>query len=230
MGVMQVKLIDHTKYVCKYGLYHDKPCVDNEPSSNNGWIYTAYAKALGLKTGNYFYLYNSCFSDRGNFIINRLPKKTKPPISRDEIIGMVSLKTTIDDVLWYSDFNMYRLNLKNVSYFDSLKALWIIRNEHRNYMWENKIYPAYKLAFKLMPHDVYYIKKYNRVKQSFFEWGMFQLYAFSTILQNNVSAKNVLWLQLKDLNSIFWIKFLNQKKNFLEYFGKEHVFNRDNTH
>ena len=33
-------------YTDKYGRYHDKPTDGVNPSSNNGWIYTAYAKYL----------------------------------------------------------------------------------------------------------------------------------------------------------------------------------------
>jgi len=220
-------------YICKYELYHDKPCKEDyspfEPSSNNGWIYTAYAQALGhltASTRHYQKLYDACLEFTSNsFYIDRLPNKTEPPISRDEAIGMHYLRTPIFIKLHQQDFYLCYSGIANsVSWIDSIKALWKIRNEHRNFVWQNEVFDAYKLAFKLMPHDVYYFKKSFGFSTNITESILFNLYAFSTIVQNNISARNVLWLQLKDLNSKFWIKFINQPKNFKKYFGDNHPF------
>lgn len=221
--------MENNSFICKHGLFHDKPVFDGEPSSNNGWIYTAYAKALGhiLPQGTHYdNLFLMCQVKRGDFIANRLPNKTEPPISRDEVIGMAALHTNVIMSLWLTDFSMTRRCVDRISWWKSLKALWKIRNEHRNYVWENKVYDGYKIAFKLMPHDVFYIKNEYGIKPKFYEWLLFQLYALSTILQNNISAKNVLWLQLYNMHSIFWIRFINQPKNFKKYFGTTHIFTR----
>lgn len=213
-------------YVCKYGGYHDKPVKNREPSSNNLWIYTAYAHKLGLKTTRHRLqnTLNSCARDDvSDFFINRLPNKPAPVISRDEIIGMISLGF---NPLKYG-YNMYKgFKPTRSQYLKAIIGLHRIRKEHRNYFWENNITEVYPLAMRLMPHDQYYVTKMLTVyDKSHFRWVMFQLYALSTIVQNNISAKNVLWLQLKDLDSKFWIKFVDREKNFIEYFGAEHVFN-----
>lgn len=219
-------------YICKYGLYHDKPVKDGEPSSNNGWIYTAYAKALGFPLPiniDYDSLFMDCKTEESsNFIRNRLPKKEEPPVSRDEIIGMHVMANDVCFLLGnlYSWYLVKRV-WEKYSIIQSIKALWKIRKKHRNYVWKNKVYPAYKLAFKLMPHDRYFIKSTSmHFRSNLYEWCMFQLYAFSTIVQRNISAKNILWLQLEMLNSIFWIRFINQPKNFKKYFPADHPFNR----
>ena len=213
-------------YKCKYGLYHDKPCLNNEPRSNNGFIYSSYAQKIGLKLDVELIAetYNKCIGDELYFIY-RLPSKPEPVISRDEIIGMVSLG--LENVLRY-DYNLYRENKPPscIDYLVALKGLYKIRNEHRNYFWQNKIMSVYPLAMRLMPHDQYYVDMKIDGKSKPYKWLLFQLYAFATVMQENTSAKNVLWLQLKDLDSKFWIKYIDMKKNFAEYFGEEHVFNK----
>lgn len=221
------------KYTCKYKLYHDKEVLDNEPSSNNGWIYTAYARALGHITANRQYynkLAKQCYtnSELSDFYINRLPDRQTPPISRDELIGMISLKTDVYRDVFYHNFYFCKSQLAaDVSVWDAIKLLFSIRNEHRNHIWENKLYTGYRLAFRLAWHDRYYMKEFSQLGfVKLYEYLAFNFYCFTTIIQNNTSAKNILWLQLYDLKSSFWIKFINQPKNFLKYFGKDHIFNR----
>lgn len=214
-------------YICKYGLMHDKPVKDDlEPSSNNGWIYTAYFAALGnllpASEASYMKLRTRCKPYGGHFILNRLPEKYNPPISRDEIIGMYYLEELTYFKLLTSNFYLTKYIHKHFSYLESIKTLWSIRKKHRNYVWKNELLAGYKLAFKLMPHDVYYFKKSMMGKASLISYLFFQLYCLSTVLQNNISAKNVLWLQLHHLQSKFWIKFINQPKNFKKYFGENH--------
>lgn len=220
-------------YICKYGLYHDKPVTDGEPSSNNGWIYTAYAKALGFFLPNrkhYQDLNAKCMvqDQSSDFYRYRLPGLVEPPISRDEIIGMHVLNTNIDFLLGYVyGWYLTRRQWQEYSMIQAIKALWAIRKEHRNYFWKNKIYPAYKLAFKLMPHDRYFIKATSELfKPNLYEWVMFQVYALATILQKNYSARNILWLQLNQMHSVFWINFVNQPKNFENYFREGHPFRK----
>ena len=213
-------------YICKHGLYHDKPVVDGEPSSNNGWIYTAFAYHLGFEIGTVDHkTFDTCFEYYDYFFIKRLPDKRFPPMSRDEFLGMVSCGFNPIRHGWYMFNPMYKIN-----YLKAIKVLWSIRKEHRNYVWQNTWVVAYPLAFKLWWHDRYYINTMRNTDPTIFQWIMFQLYAMTTILQSNISAKNVLWLQLSDLESQsvmarFWLKFINQKKNFMKYFGKDHMFN-----
>lgn len=215
-------------YKDKFGFYHDKKSLNKEPSSNNAWIYTSYAKSLGLtidyKQLEFFYDVCKINDSNSYWFILRRRGLFYPPISRDEIIGMYSLGFK---PLLNNKYFMFRA-FKNYSFLDyiiALKKLFKIRNEHRNYFWEKRLYETFPVAMKIWWHDRYYLDLMSNQNSSFFKWFMFQLYALSTILQNNISAKNVLTLQLQDLNSKFWIKFINKKKNYKKYFEKEHIFN-----
>ena len=77
-------------YIDKYGRYHHKPTDGINPSSGNGWIYTAYAVKLGLPVNKY--KLNECFKlCSQNGILIRNPNMETSPISRDEILGLAKL-------------------------------------------------------------------------------------------------------------------------------------------
>tara|TARA_R110000868_G_C10972634_1_gene770661 strand:- start:37363 stop:38031 length:669 start_codon:yes stop_codon:yes gene_type:complete len=220
-----------SKYNCKYGLFHDRPCIDNQPSSNNGWIYTAISKyALNVEydKADFKDLYYSCSLNDQLYIITRLPGKILPPISRDEVIGMVSLGQPIHIKLILNKWNMYSYQmLENIPFLDTLKTIWKIRNKHRNFFWENEILEAYPIAMKLFPHDRYYIKKMKGYTPKALEFFLFYIYAFSIIINGSPGEQNLLYLQLRDLGSYLY-KFIPFKKNLMEYFREEHIFNRQN--
>ena len=218
-------------YTDRNGMYHDKPCSDGEPSSNNAFIYTALARAIGApydkdKTLKVFT--DCCKITAFEFEVTRLPGKEEPPISRDEILGMASLGLLPSSTLCYFNWQFYKPQL-HVIYqtplLEQLMAVYSLRGKHRNYAWKEKIIASYPIVFKLFWHDRYYVKKHCRELPTVFEWFMFNMYVLSTILQKDTSAKNILWLQLHDLKSFFWIRFINRHVNFMNYFGEEHVFN-----
>lgn len=220
-------------YICKYKLVHDKPCIPaNEngkvvlnPSSNNGWTYAAYLNAVsqgGYATSDA--VFYACQKDRTQdpiYHTYRLPEKKFPPISRDEIIGMISLGY---DPLKGNEWFMYEQpgKLRFKHYWEAVMQLIEISGKHRNYFWENEMYDTFPVAMKLWWHDRHYIINKHSGDNVPFYWIMFQLYAWSTILFGTYGEKNLLWLQLKDLKSKFLIKFLNYKKNFRRYFPMDH--------
>lgn len=225
-----------SRYICKYGLFHHKECEENvygvnEPSSNNGWIYTAFSAYLGytIRIDNLHELYLKCqHSVESPFIITRLPGKQEPPISRDELIGMLSLGMAefLPKNNWY--YFDYKEEVKPIN---QIKAALSLRGKHRNHAWTEKVTNAYPVVFRLWFWDVYYAKKMLNIKPTILEFILFNLYALSTILKfkkstSTLSEKNILWLQLKDLNSRVLIRFVNQKRNFLNYFGPHHDFTR----
>jgi len=227
-------------FICKYGLYHDKPCINGEPSSNNGWIYTAYAYRLlsvfDVLTSNVPMkeVFDGCvISKMSNykFMLTRLPGKPYPPISRDELIGMACLSKFHGG--WIpryinKDWTWYRKDrVKTSSLFQSIKALYSIRNEHRNTVWKEEIIEGYPLAFRLMWWDRYFFNKKYKMNSTIAQYVWFKLYTLSTILTGTPSELNILWLQLKELDSKFWIKLINQKKSFGEYFSEDHPFNNN---
>ena len=84
-------------YWDSYGRLHHKPCINGVPSSNNGWMYTAYADKLltiDLDRNGLIECFNKCIikdaRDNRSFVI-RSPGKDLPPMSRDEILGMAAL-------------------------------------------------------------------------------------------------------------------------------------------
>ena len=140
---------------------------------------------------------------------------------------MVSLGFLHWKWLDHFDWRFYGYSQTKYPLIHQLKEVWSLKGKHRNHVWQNKILPAYPIVFRLFWHDRYYVKSVSGQDTSIFETFMFYLYVISTVSQDNTSAKNILWLQLKDLDSKFWIRFINREENFLEYFGPEHIFNRD---
>jgi len=220
-----------SKYICKYGLFHDQPCIDNEPKSNNGWIYTAMSKYVlntEYDTVDFYPLFKKCFNIYNTiYYIDRLPGKEYPPISRDEIIGMASMGQPIAEILDQYGWRMYKLDLSMIPLSDTIKTLWNIRKKHRNYFWQNEILDAYPVAMRLFWHDRYYIKKVSNMKPTVFEFIMFYLYAWAIIANGSSGEQNLLYLQLRDIGSYLY-KFIPYKENLLEYFGAGHIFNRQN--
>lgn len=218
------------RFICKYGLYHDREVINQEPRSNNGWCYTSYAAVLNFPIDLQVITetFHQCFyyNDEGIYLL-RLPRKFEPPISRDEVLGMVSLFPYLAKEL--IDLDYFFLGAKP-SYIpplkDQLKAVWSLRNKHRNFVWEQKVYKAYPIVFRLWWNDRYYLKKLSGVEPGRFETIFFYLNAVHTIIFGSVSVQNILWLQLKDLKSKVLVKFIPQKTNFIKYFGSEHPFNQ----
>jgi hypothetical protein len=221
-------------YICKNRLVHHKPCkpvqvnglIEFEPSSNNGWIYGAYLKKVhsfyrGPKPG----VFESCKKDMIEdpiYFIYRLPDKQFPPISRDEIIGMISLG--------YNPFEGRRKyflyeqpgKLTWKHYWKAIDLLEDIKKKHRNHFWENEMYDTFPVAMKLWWHDRYYVDIMTEGKSNVFNHLAFIVHAWNSILFGSHGDKNLIWLQLKDLGSKYLVNLLNWKRNFKKYFPADH--------
>jgi hypothetical protein len=213
-------------------MYHDKEVKNGEPSSNNGWLYSALGCAIGKET-HFLALqrtFSMCFYfNEDGFYVVRLPMKFEPPFSRDEAIGMVSLFPEFAEALIGNDFYYLGSKPKKLpSLWNQLKAVYSLKGKHRNFVWENDppVYAAYPIVFRLWWNDRYYVKKTLKKRVTIFEWLFFHVGAVQTILYGTAGLENILWLQLKDLDSKFLTKFIDQKQNFIEYFKNEHVFNK----
>jgi hypothetical protein len=161
-------------------------------------------------------------------IINRLPGKLTPLMSKDEVVGMVSLGLLSYKTLERSHFNFCNRDFgpRKLSLMIIIKAIYTlfkIRKEHRNYVWQNRLYSAYPLAFRLSPEDIYYVKAMSGVKTTLLENIVFNLNIYTTMKWGNRSSKMFLWLKLKDLNHSTADK-LPLKAYVLDYFGKDHIF------
>lgn len=219
------------KYQDSQTYYHDKPCVNGLPSSNNRNLYTAYSKYLAPRTIDMNKIraaYSDCIVFRDPMIINRLPGKLTPPLSKDEVIGMTSLGLLSYHLLQRSFFNFcnYDFGERKLTILSTIKALFAlykIRKEHRNYVWENKVYDAYPLAFRLPPEDIYYVKTMNNVTPTLFEKIVFNLNMRNVIKSGDKSSRMMLWLKLKDIDHSMADE-LPIKSYVLDYFGKDHIF------
>lgn len=216
-------------YICKYGLWHDKKCTNKDPSSNNGWIYTAYAFHLGLVNSFDICVLHNIYSqclllDHPLYWVTRLPQKYKPPISRDEILGMIMLGVLPYEKIARHNFFMINSSFMRKNILKTLKAVWSLRNKHRNYVWENHVYYAYPVVFRLWFHDRYFIKKSYGKSVSILETIFWYLYLSLTYIKQDPGQMNMAYFQLKHLGSRFWIILFNHVQSIENYFGKEHIF------
>lgn len=220
-----------SKYQDKQSFWHHKPCVNGKPSSNNGYIYTAYAKYLApdtLQHGSIRTRYHTSVKTQNPLRVTRLPGKETPPVSKDEILGMVSLGLLSDATLKESHYNFCSLDrdfdrkLTFKSFFKAAYSLFKIRKEHRNYFWQEEMVECYPLAFWLDPADQYYVRKMAGKKASISQTIFFYVNFFTTLKGDNKSSHMMNWLKCEDLNKKFLLRFIDKKKIVANYFGKDH--------
>lgn len=220
-------------YQDSYTMWHDVPCVNGNPSSNNGYIYSAYSKYLKpntLDTNLLKLLYDGCLIMRYPLLVTRLPGKFTPPTSHDEIIGMVSLGLLDYNTLERSYFNFCSIDygerrLTLVSFIKALRAIYGARNEDRNYLWKNKVYDAYPLMFKLKPWDIYYVKRFHNKSVNLLELLSFYVNFIYVFTKGDKSSRLMLWLQLCDMKHKL-LKFIPVSKWVSDYFTVGHPFRR----
>ena len=144
------------------------------------------------------------------------------------MVGMVSLGLLKRSKLVNSHWNFCNLEyepekLTFSSVVKAVKALWKIRNEHRNYVWKQGIEEAYSLAFYLPPQYQYYVNKYKGYKPTIFQTLAFYINILTTYFGKNKSTKMILWLMLEDLKHPLR-RLIPRNKWLLAYFGSDHPF------
>lgn len=222
-------------YQDKWGRFHDKPTNGVNPSSNNGWIYTAYAYHLGLCPGLTLSL-DECFeeSKRGNWPkVDRSPGKMFPPLSRDEVLGLFVLGLVFYKELKNSYWQFCNLPgfvpkpLWKVNWFKALRAAWKIRNAHRTALHDEP--DLWHLGFRLPPQDTWFIMKVAEIEPGMIHTLYFYVSSLLTIFRksgNVNSGKLILWLKLTELKmqDSFLYTLLEPELAFQGYFGDEHPF------
>lgn len=78
------------EFVDKYGRIHDRPVVMGEPSSDNGWFYSAVYVRLGGKLNIDPKIGEYCTKEKKRHPMS-VPGREEIPISRDEILGLAYL-------------------------------------------------------------------------------------------------------------------------------------------
>jgi hypothetical protein len=227
------------QYQDKWTRFHNKPTNGIDYSSNNGWIYSAYAKHLVpdmLDRDLLKECYGSCIKSANPVMIDRSPGQLTPPFSKDEVLGCVSLGFLKNKQLEKSSYNFCNLptefnrRLTFSSFIKAAKILFKIRKEHRNYIWQNRLAEAYSLAFKLPPEDIYYVKKMENKNPGIALTVLFYVNSIFTIFAGGESAKMMLWLKVMDLgiqSSILGNLVMKRHKKWIrEYFGNDHIFTK----
>lgn len=224
-----------SKYQDKYTLWHDKPCENEEPSSNNAWIYSAYSQYLAPKTVDTYKrieAFNKCADNELDnpldLRINRLPDVQIPPLSKDEVIGLVSQglisANELEANYWnFCNLDYYKEPLTFGGVFTALKTLWKIRKEDRNYVWENNLQEAYCLSFYLPLSMQYYVKKMYKKKANLLQTVSFYTSAIFAAFFGDKSTKMLNWLMCEDLKHPL-LKLMNKEKFVRNYFEAEHPF------
>jgi hypothetical protein len=218
-----------SNYQDKWGRFHDKPCINGEPSSNNGWIYTAYAAKVGVPVDRKKLLecFSWCTANEDFAFIRRSPGKDTPPVSRDEVLGAIDLRLLQPMNLNGWNFSPYAIPSFNLISF--CKQLWQLRPEielfepgqinsgtsqliykHRNYFWENNLDQLYRFAFSVPLVDRHFILK---------KWGKFSWLKPSHILYAAI-AKIDSFIG-KD-SGIRFLKYGKSAEAMIEEFPEDH--------
>lgn len=220
-------------YIDSYSRYHNKPITDSDPyPCNNAWIFTSYAKKLGLivdmnKLGQCF---NLCRIDSETLVRNPDDSIEKNvPISRDEIIGMVALGVLKPRLVrWnFSPFplpkfsavqlakQLYELRPSLIkTYRDTIPPIpkYSLEFKHRNYFWQNKLDQIYRFAFSVPLQDRHFMLKC---------WDKFQWYNPVHVFYATVSKVDSM---LPKKSAIKWLKYGGEenKAKLLEEFPEDH--------
>lgn len=229
-------------YQDEWTRFHDKPTNGKDPSSNNGFMYTAEGIHLApddVDMEKVFQCYLKCRRSLFPVKIDRNPGQLTPPLSKDETIALASLglltRFELEKSYWnfcnLPEYEQKPLTIK--TFIKAVKALYNVNKEvkrlkltgskKRNYVWEKQIVDAYPLAFRLPPEDVFYIKKLYNDKTNIFELVYFFLAACVTIIKDDRSSTMYLWLQLKNIYPKLADK-LPLKRYVKRYFGVSHPF------
>lgn len=192
-------------YQDKYSRYHHKPCINGEPSSNNGYIYTAYADKLGLPVNDLELqsCFNNCVNEHNTFIL-RSPGKGLPPMSRDEILGAAALR-----LLKARNLQGWSFSPRPIPRFNPIKLvaqLWEVRGKHRNYFWENNLDQLYSFAFSVPLTDRYFILS---------KWKRFNLLYWAIAKVDSIIGGS---------SGIRWLKYGKSKEAMLKEFPADHPF------
>lgn len=238
-------------YTDSNGLYHDKPCKDGKPSSNNWMIYTAYAKLLKLpldmtKAKSYF---NDCVVtlQKGEIVILRHPDKKEPPLSFDEILGAYILGLVSYSQLKANHFVFHgkgeKMNPNTVAKIvagatellvlsntpevriDGLEVRVTKRKVDRNTFWKKKVKNLYQGAFRMNPGQVWFFKKHAKATIHKEDSILKDLYVEHTLKYGKSHEVLVLWALAKMAGQSKLASRCKSSKLFAKDFPKDHPFN-----
>ena len=235
----------------RYGFAHDKNCINGEASSNNPAIYSAMDEILTGNKKDFSSVFASMLSinyPENSFTLIRHPDNKDLVTSLDEIIGWIKLGYLDSNLLKKFDW-MFSDQDRRVPTWKIIKAMIYIAGEHRNFFQDKKVTDVHPVVFRIPFYIRFFTLKKDKRKIKLSYRIAFYLYFMSTILKrnyknkkiklingseitildkqtNNISAKNILFIILQDLDSKFLIRFINYKKNINDYFEGDHPFKK----
>lgn len=218
-------------WTCKYGFYHDREVVFDEPASGNGYIYSAYAKEIGLPVDlmKIQETAENCLTDEDYWFIRRRPDMKTPPFSPDELLGLVALDIPMSAIIyrianngwtWLNHVEIY----DSYSIWETIRDFWEARNKHRNFLWKEERLSTFKYMFKVPPSHRYFFKvKCGISEPTLWETFMWNTYKYWTNWRGSASEKNILWLQCSQIKDPFLVR-VDVLNNFKRYFPVGHIF------
>lgn len=212
------------------------------PSSNNGFIYTAYCKIVGLpfKIARVRDCFMECVESFNPILVYRNPGQPDPPMSKDEWTGLLSLYVVSAEFMRDRNWMMVGTEVKfNLIEFvkQAGNASWdYIKTQDRNYIWKNNLEQLYFILYKYPRADRFYAcwVHYNRTAKKLPElynplnWVWFFLQAVYNARFGTDSVKNYKYLQLRDMNldNKFFTNLIKPWITFPRYFGKDHPISK----
>jgi hypothetical protein len=153
-----------------------------------------------------------------------------PPLAGLKLLDYSALERS--GFVFHQDSNFkVEKSLSLKGFINAIKALYKIKDAHRNEVWAGKHFNAYTLAFRLSLADRYFVKKCYGVTPSITEKLAFHMSALYTALKpgvktGDISAKNIIYYQLMATENYNHpsLKFLDVRKQFNLYFGNDHIF------
>lgn len=224
--------MNRSKYWDEYSFLSDRP--DN--ITGNPLIYTAidYLLTNELKSIEYKFIYTTLMN--GEYI-QRHPTNDSPT-SLDEIIGALILDLLNSKELDNMNWRWYD-SKHEAKWYRILQASIYCLGRHRNFFKDNNVRDLNIVAYSVTPWIKYFALKQDGRKHWKYSIS-FYLWIISVLLKLNykkekqldgskkltkqttvISQKNIAWAILKKLNSKYWIRLINYKKNMNDYFEFE---------
>lgn len=207
-----------SKYQDKWSRWHDKPCVNFEPKSNNGWIYSAYSRKLNLPLD--WNKLTECFAGcregypLTSIVFDRSPGKKEPPNSRDEILGAYYLGFIHPKYMIFNDWCFSPVPVPPFNPVKTIAALWRLRKAHRNAVWKDAGEPhVWRFAYKIPIQDRAFMLREAKMNVPLF----YRLWEWCSLMFSKPSDSSSLinWLKYSDRPDI---------ELFVRYFGHDHDF------
>ena len=204
--LFSVCAIAEVGFTDKYGRVHDQEVENGNPSSDNGWLYSAVYKKLGGQLSLDLDSVRICVEN-----LQRHPEKVEErnevPISRDEILGLAYLGYLKPEHLDGWNFSPYKNEPFNLIKFvkqslELVESFYPFELKHRTYFWEHNLKQINHVAFMVPLQDRHFILK---------QWGQYNMFYHliheidSIIPSFDRSSRQIKFLKTgKDIQSVFY--------------------------